>query len=77
MTEPGPDTPPGARVRLEPLWLRVDRNRSKLAVFVLAFVGVAPGAAAGICNNSYKRQQVRRLPGLQRVLPRTSQGGGT
>jgi Zn-dependent protease with chaperone function len=27
------------RVRLEPLWLRVDRNRTKLAMFVVAFIG--------------------------------------
>ncbi len=31
------------RVRLQPLWLRVDSNRTKLAVFVVAFVG---GSAA-------------------------------
>ncbi|MDO8914932.1 MAG: M48 family metalloprotease [Coriobacteriia bacterium] len=27
------------RVRLEPLWVRVDRNRAKLATFVVAFIG--------------------------------------
>ena len=40
----GPNTPtrggelPGARLKTQPLWIRVDRNRAKLAVFVTLFV---------------------------------------